>query len=203
MNDRENTAALLDRTRHLLRGDNTRETRRALRDILLARRTAYLPARTLDRLPEYALYLCMALHAELDNEEEESIETAELAYLALTESLLQYPDTRLDMTRHRVFLLYRFQDYLADTWSDVFMQHQRQTQPLQARSTALDALSLMALSDVHELEREHPEQVAADNELNDIRNMIHLPIPPRDEDLSDASLMHKLLRTHLKTKYAL
>jgi hypothetical protein len=203
MNDAKRLEGLLDETRFRLRGNDSRATRRALRSLLDEGARAYPPARALDRLAEYAAYLYMALYTNLDDDEERGIEAAELAYVGLAESMQRYPGELYEITRHRILLLHRFADYLADSWMEVFMKKYKESHLLQARSLALDSLTRMLLADLNDLDRAFPARVDADDALNDLCNTIHLPEPPSDRDLADAALMHKVFHAYLKVKHAL
>jgi hypothetical protein len=196
MSDDAAATQLLDLVRVCLRGYDRRQTPRLLRELLHARRLVYRRARVLGRLDEYASYLYLALHAGLDDGDDERVEAAELAYVALTESMMQYPDTRYEGTRYRVFLLYRFADYLADACMEAFMKEYKRTNLLGARVLALDALSRMALADVRCLERDFHERLDADDELNDVANTLSLRgILPSNPATHDALL------TSLQAKY--
>lgn len=147
------------------------------------------------------MYLCMALHAELDQEDDESTGTAELAFAALAESLARYPDARYEITRQRVFLLYRFPDYLVDAWIETFPREHKDNERLRARARALDAIARATLADARDIQRDFPERFDADNELNDIINTIPPPSPPRDP--GNVDLTRELLHGYLKVKYSL
>jgi hypothetical protein len=195
-----NTERLLDRLRLPLQG---KERQHLLRSLIAGRLPAYRHARALHRLAEYATYLAVALYIGMDDDEKESIEVAELAYAALTESMQQGTGEPYEMIRHRILLLHRFADYLTDSWMEVFMKKYKESHLLQARSLALDSLVWMQLADARDLDRDFREQFDADDALNAICNTIHLPESPSEQELSDASLMHKVFHAYLKVKYAL
>jgi hypothetical protein len=203
MNDVKNLAGLLDEVRLHLRGGDNHAVNRSLRALLSGRAPAYHHARTLERLAEYASYLYMALFLDLDDDEAQGIEAAELAYAGLAESMLRYPEGLYEITRHRIFLLHHFADYLADCWMDVFMKAYKRDHLLYARNRALDTMKLMLLSDMRDLERAFAERVDADGELNDICNTIHFPEPPTDSELAGAAYMHKMFHAYLKAKHGL
>jgi hypothetical protein len=193
---------ILNRTRHALRSGDKRAARVSLRSLLSTRVAAFHHARALGRLAEYAAYLYVALVIDLDDDERESIEAAELAYAGLSESI--ETDGLYEITRQRVLLLHKFTDYLADSWMELFAKRYRESDRIRARNLALESFEQMQLADVHDLEQRFGKQrVDADEGLNDACNTIHLPAPPTREMLEGAALMHRAFHAYLKTKYSL
>jgi hypothetical protein len=195
---------LLDSARHGTREGDRKATSIALRALLVGRLAAYRAARALDRLGEYAAYLYAALVLGLDEEEEESIEAAELASAGLSEAVVAAPSGAYELLRKRIFLLHHFPDYLADSWTTTFTREAREERLLEARSLALDFFTLMQLADVDLLEQRFGRRRVDDDEaLNGACNELSLPSAPSREELLNATRMHEIFFTSLKTKHAL
>jgi hypothetical protein len=195
---------LLDKARHGMREGNRKATAVALRALLDGRIPAYRTSRALDRLGEYAAYLYAALVLGLDDEEEDSIEVAELAYTGLSEAATNDPAHAYELLRKRVFLLHHFPDYLADAWSATFTRKTREGRLLEARALALEALARMQLADVDTLEQRFGKRRVDDDEaLNNTCNELDLSSIPSRDELSDATLMHEIFFTSLRDKHAL
>ena len=84
---------------------------------------------------------------ELDEEEEESIELAELAYVACSYKISEPVEYKT-----RVLLLHYFYDYFTDTVVTIFLDKYRESDLLQARTLAVESLERMQLHDLYAIE---------------------------------------------------
>ena len=197
----DSLAHILDEARlHHLAGD-----RRALRALLkqaIPHRVAYYRENLgLTRHAEFADLLCKALLLELDEEEEESIELAELAYVSLCEELKKGDADPYEQRKMRVILLHYFADYLTDSIIEIFLKKYREDNLLQARNLALDSIARMQLSDIFHIEQHYGVRIDEDEQLNDICNDIDIAPNLSDQELAEADLMHRVLHAYLKAKY--
>ncbi len=96
-----------------------------------------------------ALYKTLLL--ELDEEEEDSIETAELAYLSLG-TILNTENNNPEFYKRRLLLLHYFSDFFTDSIIEIFWAQFREENRLQARTLAIECLEKMQLSDMFYLE---------------------------------------------------
>ena len=186
--------------RHHQAGD-----RRALRSLLkqaVPNRVAYYrESLGLARHGEFADLLCKALLLELDEEEEESIELAELAYVSLCEELKKGAADPYVLLKTRAILLHYFADYLTDCVIEIFLKKYRKDNLLQARNLALDSIARMQWADIARIERLYGERIDEDEQLNDICNDTDTVPDFSEEELAEATLMHRVLHAYLKAKY--
>lgn len=145
-----------------------------------------------------ALYKILLL--ELDEEEEESIETAELAYLGLG-CLSDEASVDPEHYKRRLLLLHYFCDYFTDSIIEVFLARFREDNILQARNLAIECLEKMQLSDMFYLEENEPAFIEKDEQIADACNTIVTDPDLSDQERKDAALLHKVLYAYLKTKY--
>ena len=106
---------------HHEQGDR-RGLSRVLKQAIPNRIDYYRECRTLGRDAEFSDLLCKALLLELDEEEEESIELAELAYVCMCEGLRQEPADLYEQLKRRVILLHYFADYFTDSIIEIFLK---------------------------------------------------------------------------------
>lgn len=146
-----------------------------------------------------ALYKILLL--ELDNEEEESIELAELAYISLSQMLKQEVLASPEHYKRRMLLLHYFSDYFTDAVIEVFLKKYKTENLLQARSLAFECLEKMQLSDIFYLEDHYGDFIDKDEQLNHACNEIETAPDLSDEERENAVLMHRIIEAYLKAKY--
>lgn len=148
----------------------------------------------------YADGLYKTLLLELDQEEEESIETAELAYIALC-SLIAGETATPEHYKRRLLLLHYFCDYFTDSIIQVFLAAYRKEHILQARNLALECIEKMQLADMFHIEEHAPDFIEHDEQIIDACNAIETDADLPDTERAEAALLHKVLYAYLKTKY--
>lgn len=185
---------------HAASGDR-KALRSLLRGVIPERFRYFHESRALTRQEEYADLLYKILLLELDEEEEESIELAELAYLGISEHIMCSPENTYECLKKRVILMHYFADYLTDSLIEVFLNKFRENNILEARNLALESLERMQLFDIFFMEQNFGERVDRDEQLSDVSNDISLAPNLSDQELVEAQLMHRVLYAYLKTKY--
>lgn len=145
-----------------------------------------------------ALYKTLLL--ELDEEEEDSIEIAELAYLSLG-AILKSGTAHPGHYKRRLLLLHYFSDFFTDAMIEVFLSRYREDNILQARGLALECLEKMQLYDMFYLEENEAEFIDGDEQLTDACNSIVTDPDLSAEEREYAMLMHRVLYAYLKAKY--
>jgi hypothetical protein len=143
--------------------------------------------------------LYKALLLELDREEEDSIETAELAYIGISHALNQ--EISFERYKRRLLLLHYFADYFTDAIVEIFLKQYREEQMLEARNLALDCIQKMQLADMLSMERAFPELIEQDEQVCEALNNLDMPEDFSEEAHAEARLMHKVLLAYLGTKY--
>lgn len=146
-----------------------------------------------------ALYKTLLL--DLDEEEEESIEMAELAYLGLGSIFRQGNPLRAEHYKRRLLLLHYFCDYFTDSIIEVFLSRYREENRLQARNLAIECLEKMQLADMFYLEENERDYINGDEQLTDACNGIVSNPDLSAEERENAILLHKVLYAYLKAKY--
>lgn len=179
---------------------NRREITRHLRLLVQARRECYCQCHEEALLEAFSDALYKALLLELDNEEEDSIEIAELAYLAIG-TLLNAGDRRPELYKRRLLLLHYFSDYFTDAIIEVFLARFREENRLQTRSIAMECLEKMQLSDMFYLEENAADFINGDEQVADACNAIEINPDLSAEEKAEAALLHKVLYAYLKAKY--
>ena len=179
---------------------NRREITRHLRQLVQARRECYCQCHEETLLEAFSDALYKALLLELDNEEEDSIEMAELAYLAIG-TLLNAGDRLPELYKRRLLLLHYFSDYFTDAIIEVFLARFREENRLQARSLAMECLEKMQLSDMFYLEENATDFINGDEEIADACNAIEINPDLSTEQKAEAALLHKVMHAYLKAKY--
>ena len=137
----------------------------------------------------------------LDEEEEESIEIAELAYLGLGHIFRRPELPTPELYKRRLLLLHYFCDYFTDSIIEVFLSKYREDNILQARSLAIECLEKMQLSDMFYLEENATDFIDGDEQLSDACNGIETDPRLSEEEKANAALLHKVLYAYLKAKY--
>ncbi|WP_294139627.1 hypothetical protein [uncultured Sanguibacteroides sp.] len=161
----------------------------------------YHESQKIARQEAFADMLYKTLLLELDEEEDESIEMAELAYLGMSEGISGLPEDIYESVKKRVILLHYFADYFTDSLIELFLKKYRKDNLLTARNLALESIARMQLSDLFYIEQHFGERIDKDEQLNDVSNAIEIAPNLSDEELKEADLMHKVLYAYLKVKY--
>ncbi len=138
---------------------------------------------------------------ELDEEENDSIETAELAYAGLS-SVMNNPDSVTpEHYKRRLLLLHYFSDYFTDAVIEIFLKKYREDNLLEARNMALECIEKMQLADMLLLEEQYPDFINGDEQLADACNALTLSPDVSETERAEADLLHKVLHAYLKAKY--
>lgn len=172
----------------------------ALRQLMQQRRDYYQRSISEALEEEYADALYKMLLLDMDEEEEDSIEIAELAYLCLSTVLKQNCRTP-EHYKRRLLLLHYFGDYFTDSVIEIFLSQYRSDNLLQARNLAMECLEKMQLSDMFYLEEREPDFINGDEQLSDACNAIETNPDLSEEERANAALLHKVLYAYLKAKY--
>ena len=180
---------------------NRRELTKALRTLMHNRREYYRQSIKETLQEEFADALYKTLILELDEEEEESIEIAELAYLGLGHIFRRPELPTPELYKRRLLLLHYFCDYFTDSIIEVFLSKYREDNILQARSLAIECLEKMQLSDMFYLEENATDFIDGDEQLSDACNGIETDPRLSEEEKANAALLHKVLYAYLKAKY--
>lgn len=191
---------LLDRVRENTRSGSRRALRSALAALLDNRHEYYRQSVALSLQEPLADALYKALLLELDEEEEEGIEAAELAYLMLS-SVMATPEANREHYKTRLLLLHYFADYFTDAVIEVFLADYRKEHLLQARNLALECIEKMQLADMFHLEDHAPGFLEQDEQLIDACNAIETAPDLSEEERSQAFLLHQVLLAYLRAKY--
>lgn len=197
----ESLRGILREIRILGDSGRRRELTVALRSIMGNRRELFHLSESEDLLDEYADALYKMLLLEIDEEEEESIEIAELAYLGIGAVLKGEESRRAEFYKRRLLLLHYFYDYFTDAVIEVFLTRYRDENRLQARNLAIECLKKMQLSDLYYLEENEPELVDNDEQINDVCNAIESGGELSESERAEAALLHKVLYAYLNVKY--
>lgn len=185
---------------HSASGDR-KALRLLLKSVIPNRFEYFHESRDIARQEDYADLLYKILLLELDEEEEESIELAELAYLGISECILSTPAHIYECVKKRIILMHYFADYFTDSLIEVFLKKFRENNLLEARNLALESLERMQLSDIFFMEQNFGKQVDRDEQLTDVCNGITLAPNLSDQELSEAHIIHQVLYAYLKAKY--
>ena len=162
---------------HSASGDR-KALRLLLKKVIPDRFHYYHESRDITRQEEYADLLYKILLLELDEEEEESIELAELAYLGISECISSAPVHIYECLKKRIILMHYFADYFTDS-----------------------LIERMQLFDIFLIEQNFDDRIDRDEQLTDVCNGIELAPNLTDEELTEAQLMHQVLYAYLKAKY--
>ena len=180
---------------------NRRELTKALRTLMHNRREYYRQSIKETLQEEFADALYKTLILEFDEEENDSIETAELAYLALGTILRQNRPANPEHYKRRLLLLHYFSDFFTDAIIEVFLSAYRKDNILQARTLALECLEKMQLSDMFYLEENEAGFLDGDEQISDACNAIEINPDLSEEEKKNAILLHQVLYAYLKAKY--
>ncbi len=146
-----------------------KDIRRMLAELMRERRAFYEQCTTISHLESFSQAMFHALILELDDEEEDSIEGAELCYVAIgsiMKSVESEEEGRMyDVAKRRLLLLHYFYDYLTDAITALFMPENREKKRLEARNIAVDCLERMQLHDLSWLAEHFPELAEHDEQI--------------------------------------
>ncbi len=192
---------LLAETQKHCESGNRKALSAVLREIMNQRQRFYRDSITLQEQEAFSNTLYKILLLELDEEENESIETAELAYASLS-SLFHAPFTaRPEHYKRRLLLLHYFSDYLTDAIIEIFLKKYQASNRLEARNLALECLQKMQLADMLWLDENVPDFIDKDEQVNDACNSLNASANLSPEEQQEAELLHKVLYAYLKAKY--
>ena len=192
---------ILTEVQETSRTGNRRELSATLRQLLGNRREYYWQSVEEELLDDYADALYKMLLLELDEEEEDSIEIAELAYMGICTVLQQSEAPSPELYKRRLLLLHYFCDYFTDSVIEIFLKKYRTDNLLQARNLAIECLEKMQLSDMFYLEENEPDFINRDEQLADACNAIETDVNVSEEEQQEADLLHKVIYAYLKAKY--
>ena len=195
-----NLKELLEQIHTHSQNGNRRDLCAVLHSLMDKRQEYYHQLSDASMTEGYADGLYKTLLLELDQEEEESIETAELAYIALC-SLIAGETATPEHYKRRLLLLHYFCDYFTDSIIQVFLAAYRKEHILQARNLALECIEKMQLADMFHLEEHAPDFIEHDEQIIDACNAIETDADLPDTERTEAALLHKVLYAYLKTKY--
>jgi len=179
---------------------NRRELTKNLRALMLDRRKYYRQSIQEALQEEFSDALYKTLLLELDEEEEDSIETAELTYLTLG-AVLKTGKASPEHYKRRLLLLHYFSDFFTDAIIEVFLSRFKENNRLQARTLALECLEKMQLSDMFYLEENEADFIEGDEQISDACNAIETDPDLSAEEKENAALLHQVLYAYLKAKY--
>ena len=176
-----------------------KELTQTLRVLMQDRRKYFQQSVQEELQKEFSDALYKTLLLELDDEEEDSIELAELTYLALG-SILK-TENNPEYYKRRLLLLHYFSDFFTDSVIEIFLARFREENRLQARALAMECIEKMQLSDMFYLEENEADFINGDEQLSDACNAIETNPDLSAEERADAALLHKVLYAYLKAKY--
>lgn len=192
---------ILEEIRETGKSGNRHALTASLRQLMNDRKEYYWQSLQ-DKLAEdYADALYKILLLEMDEEEEDSIEIAELSYLGLCSVLQQPGQASPELYKRRLLLLHYFCDYFTDSVIEIFLKEYRTNNLLQARNLAVECIEKMQLSDMFYLEENEPDFINRDEQLTDACNAIEINTDLSEQELQEAGLIHKVLFAYLKAKY--
>ena len=179
---------------------NHRELTKSLRTLCQNRKLFYQQSITEMLQEGFADALYKSLLLELDEEEEDSIEMAELAYLSLS-SIIQNGEATVRHYKQRILLLHYFCDFFTDSIIHIFLERFQTTERLQARRLAIECIEKMQLADLFYLEESDATFIDQNEELVDACNGIETDPHLSPEEKTQAEQLHHILYAYLKVKY--
>ena len=193
--------SLLEEIQHCCEKGERKTLSGILRNLMQHRRQYYQDSILRGRQDEFSDSLFKILLLELDEEESDSIETAELAYTGLT-SVMNEPEAITPAHyKRRLLLLHYFSDYFTDAIIEIFLKKYRKDNLLEARNMALECIEKMQLADMLLLEELYPDFINGDEQLAEACNAISLSPDLPEAERTEATLLHKVLHAYLKAKY--
>lgn len=192
---------LLEEIQHCCEKGDRKTLRGILQNLMQHRRQYHQDSILQGRQDDFSEALFKILLLELDEEESDSIETAELAYAGLS-SVMNNPDSVTpEHYKRRLLLLHYFSDYFTDAVIEIFLKKYRKDNLLEARNMALECIEKMQLADMLLLEEQYPDFINGDEQLADACNALTLSPEVSETDRAEADLLHKILHAYLKAKY--
>lgn len=179
---------------------NRKELASSLRQLMNNRQDYYQESISLSMQDDFSDALFKILLLELDEEEEESIEIAEMSYVGIG-SVLYTPVSTAEHYQRRLLLLHYFSDYFTDAIIEIFLKKYRKDNMLEARKLALECLEKMQLADIFWLEENYPHFIDKNTQLAEACNSIEMDPNLTEEEKKEAALLHKVLYAYLKAKY--
>lgn len=173
----------------------------SLREIMHHRQHYYHDSIVYGLQDPYSDTLYKILLLDLDEEENDSIEIAELAYIGLGSILSDPLHASPQYYKRRLLLLHYFSDYFTDAIIEIFLKKYRNDNRLEARNLALECIGKMQIADVLWLEQNFPEFIDNDEQINEVCNATETHPEMTDSEYQEAILLHKVLFAFLKTKY--
>lgn len=192
---------ILDEIQETSREGNRKTLALTLRQLMGNRREYYKQSIEKGISGEYADALYKVLLLEMDEEEEDSIEIAELSYMGICEAIRQPEQGNPELYKQRLLLLHYFCDYFTDSIIEIFLKKFRTDNLLQARSLAIECLEKMQLSDMFYLEENARDFINRDEQIADACNSIETDTNFSDAELQEIELLHQVMFAYLKTKY--
>lgn len=180
---------------------NRKELTALLRCLLAARLPYYHESIEKQQEDRFSDSLFKILLLELDEEEEESIETAELAYIGISSVLNDKEAALPEHYKRRLLLLHYFSDFFTDAIIEIFLKKYRDENRLEARKLAIECLEKMQLADLFYLEENYPDYTDQDEQLGEACNTLEITPELSEEEQAQATLLHKILYAYLKVKY--
>lgn len=192
---------LLEEIQHCCEKGDRKTLPGILQNLMQHRRQYHQDSILQGRQDDFSEALFKILLLELDEEENDSIETAELAYAGLS-SVMNNPDSVTpEHYKRRLLLLHYFSDYFTDAVIEIFLKKYRKDNLLEARNMALECIEKMQLADMLLLEEQYPDFINGDEQLADACNALTLSPDLSETDRAEADLLHKVLHAYLKAKY--
>lgn len=192
---------ILEEIQETGKSGNRRALTTSLRQLMNDRKEYYWQSLQNELAVDYADALYKILLLEMDEEEEDSIEIAELSYLGLCSVLQQSGQASPELYKRRLLLLHYFCDYFTDSVIEIFLKEYRANNLLQARNLAVECIEKMQLSDMFYLEENEPDFINRDEQLADACNAIEIDTDLSEQEQQEAGLLHKVLFAYLKAKY--
>lgn len=192
---------LLEEIQQYCEEGNRKALTASLREVMHNRQDYYHDSIAYDLQDQYSDTLFKILLLELDEEEEDSIEIAELAYIGLGSVLNAPLQTSPEYYKRRLLLLHYFSDYFTDAIIEIFLKKYRDDNRLEARNLALECIGKMQIADMFWLEENFPEFIDNDEQVSEACNTIEINPDMTDPEYGEAILLHKVLFAFLKAKY--
>lgn len=201
MNPTNDLEQLLDEIRTSCKNGNRKVLSAALRRLMKNRRSYYRKCIGHPLMADFSDSLYKILLLELDEEESDSIETAELAYTSLSSLFSSENNSNPEYYKRRLLLLHYFCDYFTDAVIEIFLKKYRDENRLEARNLALECLEKMQKADIAWLDEYDPDYIDKDEQLSDMCHTFGTPASLSEPEQQEAELLHKILYAYLKTKY--
>lgn len=189
-----------DVERHCHEG-NRKALSEPLREVMRNRRRYYSDSLANHLSDPFSDMLFKALLLELDEEEVDSIEMAEMAYVSLTHHINSLTDASAEHYKRRLLLLHYFADYFTDAIVEIFLKRYQKDNRIEARNLALDCLDRMQTADMLWLDDHFPGFIENDEQATDACSTLKTNPNMNEAEREEALLLHKVLHAFLKAKY--